>query len=70
MEALTAAETMKTNSFEAFIFEHYYAYTKINTAATEEYKINHRSWKINEVLIIILQLTATLLQCMESFLGF
>lgn len=50
VEASTITEAMKTDSFEAFIFEHYYGYTKINAAATEEYKINHPSWKINEVL--------------------
>ena len=35
---------------EEFIFEHYYGYTKINDQSTEEYKVNHPRWKVNQVL--------------------
>jgi uncharacterized protein YqjF (DUF2071 family) len=40
---------MPPQSFEAFIYEHYFGYTKINEYSTEEYKINHPSWNIHEV---------------------
>ncbi len=40
---------MQKNSFEEFIFEHYYGYTKINDTASEEYTIAHPSWKINTI---------------------
>lgn len=40
---------MTKDSFEEFIFEHYYGYTKVNENTTEEYKINHPSWAINTV---------------------
>jgi uncharacterized protein len=52
VQALTKSDTMTNDSFEAFIFEHYYGYTKINDNATEEYKIKHPSWKINKVMNI------------------
>lgn len=50
VQALTKSDPMADGSFEAFIFEHYYGYTKINERATEEYKINHPAWKTNKVL--------------------
>jgi uncharacterized protein len=50
VKALIKSDAMKGGSFEAFIFEHYYGYTKINGNATEEYKIQHPSWKINKIL--------------------
>jgi uncharacterized protein len=50
LEASTTNEEMKNKSFEQFIFEHYYGYTKINEEATEEYKLHHPSWKINTIL--------------------
>lgn len=37
-------------SFEEFIFEHYYGYTKISDSRTEEYKVNHPRWNVNKVL--------------------
>ncbi len=43
-------ETMKTNSLEKFIYEHYYGYTKINDLQTEEYQLKHPSWKIHKVI--------------------
>ncbi len=49
VEAINQSEAILPNSFESFIFEHYYGYTKINDTATEEYKINHPVWEINTV---------------------
>ena len=43
-------ETMKTNSLEKFIYEHYYGYTKINNLQTEEYQLKHPSWNIHKVI--------------------
>lgn len=37
-------------SIEEFIFEHYYGYTKINPTVTQEYRVNHPRWRVNEVL--------------------
>ncbi len=50
VQALTKSDTMTNGSFEAFIFEHYYGYTKIDGNSTEEYKIKHPRWKINKVI--------------------
>jgi uncharacterized protein len=41
--------TMVKDSFEEFIFEHYYGYTKVNHTRSEEYTIAHPSWLVNEV---------------------
>jgi uncharacterized protein YqjF (DUF2071 family) len=49
MSALTP-ENMIPNSIENFIYEHYYGYTKTAKNETQEYKLQHPSWKINEVL--------------------
>ncbi len=49
VETQNQALDMQKNSFEEYIFEHYFGYTKINEIATQEYKINHPSWKINTV---------------------
>lgn len=46
----TTSEKMKPNSLESFIYEHYYGYTKTTYNKTEEYKLQHPSWKISEVL--------------------
>ncbi len=48
-EAENLALEMPKNSFEEFIFEHYYGYTRVNATTTEEYKINHVSWNINTI---------------------
>jgi uncharacterized protein len=48
--ALIKNKPIPPNSFEAFIYENYYGYTKINDTNTEEYKINHPSWLINEIV--------------------
>lgn len=37
-------------SFEQFIYEHYYGYTKIDADKTEEYKLQHPSWNTHKVL--------------------
>lgn len=41
---------MVAGSFEHFIFEHYYGYTKVDESVAMEYKIAHPSWDINEIL--------------------
>lgn len=46
----TTSEKMKPNSLESFIYEHYYGYTKTADNETEEYKLQHPSWKVSEVL--------------------
>ena len=38
-------DKMKNNSLEQFIYDHYYGYTKVNDPKTEEYKLQHPSWK-------------------------
>ncbi len=43
-------KTMIKESFEEFIFEHYYGYSMINKSTTEEYKIEHPRWQTNDVL--------------------
>jgi uncharacterized protein YqjF (DUF2071 family) len=43
------AESMKTDSLEKFIYEHYYGYTKINELQTEEYQLKHPSWKTHKI---------------------
>lgn len=40
---------MLAGSIEEFIFEHYYGYTKINDQLTQEYKVNHPRWLVNNV---------------------
>ncbi len=45
-----ASQKMKPNSLESFIYEHYYGYTKIDENKTEEYKLQHPSWKISDVV--------------------
>lgn len=50
INALAEGLAMIPGSTEEFIFEHYYGYTKINNNVSQEYKINHPGWKINEVL--------------------
>ena len=50
VESSVNKETMQAGSFEEFIFEHYYGYTKIGSSETEEYKVNHPRWRLNEVI--------------------
>ncbi len=49
VEASASKDTMAAGSFEEFIFEHYYGYTKIDALKTEEYKINHPRWDLNKI---------------------
>jgi uncharacterized protein len=48
--ALNKSDSIIKESFEEYIFEHYFGYTKINENVTEEYKITHPRWKINKVI--------------------
>lgn len=50
VEAELAGNKMTEDSFEHYIFEHYYGYTKLNENSTEEYHIHHPSWLINKVI--------------------
>jgi uncharacterized protein YqjF (DUF2071 family) len=50
VKASTLKSKIKKGSIEEFIFEHYYGYTKVNETETLEYKINHLSWEVNQVL--------------------
>ena len=50
VESSTESSPMKQDSLEKFIYEHYYGYTKIDESKTEEYKLQHPSWKTNEVI--------------------
>lgn len=43
-------KNMENDSLEKFIYEHYYGYTKVNDYKTEEYKLQHPSWKTRKVL--------------------
>ncbi len=49
VNASTAKYPMNPGSLEAFIFEHYWGYTKVNNLESIEYKINHPSWLINRI---------------------
>jgi len=49
VQSKTESHSMQAASFEEFIFEHYYGYTKISANTTEEYRIHHQRWKINTV---------------------
>ena len=49
LSAMKEKKIMEKNSFENFIFEHYYGYTKYNNTITQEYQIAHPSWLINEI---------------------
>lgn len=40
---------MPIGSFEEFIFEHYYGYTKLSESKSSEYRIVHPRWKISTV---------------------
>ena len=47
--SVTTSQEMNPNSLESFIYEHYYGYTKTADNKTEEYKLQHPSWKTSEV---------------------
>ena len=42
-------KAMLAGSVEEFIFEHYYGYTKISDELSQEYKVNHPRWLVNDV---------------------
>jgi uncharacterized protein YqjF (DUF2071 family) len=50
VESAVESEPMLPGSVEEFIFEHYYGYTKVSAATSQEYKVNHPRWEINQVL--------------------
>ena len=50
VETNLVAKSMLANSFEEFIYEHYYGYTKIDDYTTEEYHLRHPSWEVYDVL--------------------
>lgn len=41
---------MEPGSIEEFIFDHYYGYTKINNVLSQEYRVNHPSWMVNDMM--------------------
>ncbi len=45
-----ASHKMKLDSLENFIYEHYYGYTKTGEHKTEEYRLQHPSWNIHDVI--------------------
>lgn len=49
VNASATKEKMTPGSFEEFIFEHYYGYTKVNENKSMEYKVEHPSWEINPI---------------------
>jgi uncharacterized protein len=49
VQATVASKEMEKNSLERFIYEHYFGYTKISESETEEYKLQHPSWKVSQV---------------------
>lgn len=40
---------MQPGSEEAFIFEHYWGYSRVNDSVTNEYQVSHPSWQIYPV---------------------
>ncbi len=50
VETEVASKEMLHNSLEEFIYEHYYGYTKVNEISTEEYRLQHPSWKVCKML--------------------
>jgi uncharacterized protein len=49
VNASKVANAMIEDGFEAFIFEHYYGYTRLSETESLEYKIDHPSWLTNQV---------------------
>lgn len=50
LKSTTYSHTIEKNSFEEFIYEHYFGYTKVDNITTLEYEIIHPSWQTNEVI--------------------
>jgi uncharacterized protein len=44
------SKAIESYTHQEFIYEHYYGFTKVSSNETWEYKVNHPSWKVNEVL--------------------
>jgi uncharacterized protein YqjF (DUF2071 family) len=49
VEADVLSEEMERGSFQEFIFEHYFGYTRLNENTSQEYRIRHPRWKVNRV---------------------
>lgn len=49
VKANSTPKAMIKGSFEEFIFEHYYGFTKVSETVTEKYSIQHPSWMINDI---------------------
>jgi uncharacterized protein YqjF (DUF2071 family) len=43
------SKMMEAGSAEAFIFEHYWGYNRLNSKKTLEYQVEHPSWKVKQV---------------------
>jgi len=50
VKASTLQREMDRGSLEEFIFEHYFGYTRIDENRSQEYRINHPRWMVNDVL--------------------
>jgi len=50
VETEVVSKEITANSLEEFIYEHYYGYTKVHECATEEYHLQHPSWKVCKML--------------------
>jgi uncharacterized protein YqjF (DUF2071 family) len=50
ISAHTDKQLIERGSMEAFIFERYFGFTKIDTQTTQSYRINHPSWRTNQIL--------------------
>ena len=46
----TEKKSIADESLEEFILEHYYGYSMISKSASEEYKIEHPRWQINDIV--------------------
>jgi uncharacterized protein YqjF (DUF2071 family) len=49
VQASIVSREMLRGSLEEFIFEHYYGYTRISDSVSQEYRINHPRWRVNNV---------------------
>ncbi len=45
----TMKEKIERDSIEAFIFERYFGYTKLDGNKTQEYQIHHPKWMVNKI---------------------
>jgi uncharacterized protein YqjF (DUF2071 family) len=50
VEAFPVAQPLAPESEEAFIFEHYWGYTRRTRGGTSEYEVRHPSWEIYPVV--------------------